>query len=261
MAENPEEKISPSYPFESAEVENTENAEVKSTEAEDAEVKSTEAEGVEGAESIGDTKATVTEDTDKKASDPIKAITALRKENQALKRQIEQVAILLQQQQQMKLPQQQQAPPDPFEKLDDDDVITVADMKRVLKMYSQQQQQQQSQQPQMDPRELQLRAQYDDYDDAIKQIPDLLKETPHLRSAIINSENPYLTAYSLVQLYKGKAKSDDDNETATKLMDNLAKPRSAGKVTSGSGATKANYYATLDDKGLDAMIAKVKRGQ
>lgn len=252
MAENPEfANISPSYPFDAPKAQ--EPAEPEVTEESSGQESDESTELQVPAESEGEQEP----EAKPKKGDPIEAIVALRKENQALKQQLQQVAAYLQQQQAQPAQRKQEPPPDPLGKLDDDDVITVADMKKVLQFYAQQAQAQ-PQQPAVDPRELAIRTQFPDYDDSIKQIPALLEEYPHLRSAIVGSENPFLTAYSLVQMYKGKSKQGD--KAVQKLMDNMSKPRSSGKVASGGGASKASYYASLDDKGLEAMIAKVKRG-
>lgn len=190
--------------------------------------------------------------------DPREAIVALRRENQQLKQQMQYMSAVVQQSQQQ--PQQPGQQQDIFAEYDDDDVITVADMKKVL------QQQGQPQQRGPDVRELQMMVQFPDYEQEIQKIPKLLENAKFLVSAISNSENPFMTAYFLAKHFadgqpqqqpKGQG---GNNQVAQQIMDNLSKPRSVSQAGSGGTIARANYYAQLDDDALEAEITKAKRG-
>jgi len=171
--------------------------------------------------------------------------------------------------------EQPQQPQDPFANYDDDDVVTVADMKKVLQQQQapsgQQQAPQQQGQPQqatgqLDARELQMQTQYSDYQQEIQKIPTILQQNPHLESAIRNSENPFMTAYSLAKQFTGAQSGQQqqpgqgNSQQAQQVMDNLNKPQSVSQAGGGGVISKANYYAQLDDDKLEAAIARAKRG-
>lgn len=196
--------------------------------------------------------------------DPREAIVALRRENQRLKQQMQYMSAVVQQSQQQ--PQQPGQQQDIFAEYDDDDVITVADMKKVLQQQGQPRQQGQPQQRGPDVRELQMMVQFPDYEQEIQKIPKLLENAKFLVSAISNSENPFMTAYFLAKHFadgqpqqqpKGQG---GNNQVAQQIMDNLSKPRSVSQAGSGGTIARANYYAQLDDDALEAEIAKAKRG-
>jgi hypothetical protein len=73
-----------------------------------------------------------------------------------------------------------------------------------------------------------------------------------LESAIRNSDNPYLTAYTLAKQFGG--------QQAQRIMQNLSAPGTAGQAGGGGAIGQAGYYAQMDDQTLEAEIAKAKRG-
>lgn len=199
------------------------------------------------------------------AGDPKDAIIALRRENQQLK---EQMSFIAGQQAVKATPPPQNQPDqkaDFFKDFDDDDVVTVADMKRVLQKQSQaapaapaQATAQPGQQPgQPDVRELQIQIQHSDYQQEIQKIPTILQQAPQFASAIRNSENPFLTAYTLAKGFQTGAPAPTPG---AQIIDNLAKPGSPSQATGGGGVSRENYFSQLSESDLEKEIARVKRG-
>lgn len=213
---------------------------------------------------------------------PLSVVQSIRQELQEAKQREAQWQAMyaqIQQQQQPVQPQQpqgqQQGPESLLSDYDDDDVITVADMKKVLQQsqLQQPQQPQQFQQPQPvqqpqpglgqpDPRELQMRSMYPDYDQAIQQIPNILQQAPQLESAIRNSDNPYQTAYLLAKQIggQGQAQQSQGAQNAQQIQQNLQKPGTAGQVSGGGGISKADYYANMSKEEFEKRRAQILRG-
>jgi hypothetical protein len=125
---------------------------------------------------------------------------------------------------------------------------------------------------QPDVRELQTQIQYPDYQQVIQnQLPNVLQNAPHLESAIRNSDNPYLTAYTLAKQFGGQQpqgqpqpaqgqQAPQGQQQAQRIMQNLSTPGTAGQAGGGGAIGQAGYYAQMDDQTLEAEIAKAKRG-
>ena len=206
---------------------------------------------------------------------PVNVVQSIRQELQSLKQQnayLQQMAMQPQQQ-----PQGQQGPGqqnDPLADYEEDDVITVADMKKLMQQQmAQQPQQPQGQQPGQQPgqpqhpdmREMQMRSMYSDYDQIIsQQLPTVLQQNPHLESAIRNSSNPYATAYTIAKQMGGQGAPQGQPQgspnQAQQVVNNLQKPGTASQASGGGAISRAGFFAQMDDQTLEAEIAKAKRG-
>jgi hypothetical protein len=114
-----------------------------------------------------------------------------------------------------------------------------------------------------------VRAQYPDYDQAIQQLPNVLQQAPHLETAIRNSDNPYLTAYTLAQQMGNapqgqqqppQGQGEQAPQDAQRIQRNLQKPGTAGQVSGAGGVGKADYYANMSKDEFERRRAQILRG-
>ena len=164
-----------------------------------------------------------------------------------------------------------------FEGMEDDDVLTAGDVKKIVGALT-------KATPKSDASntaiaEISVMLKNPDYEEVVKTyLPELLKEKPHLASAIRKSDNPYLTALDLAKTsakyVKDKAAKDTAaNKTdaeklkeaelaAQKAKENLEKVKSGHEFSGSSGGLgKAQEYENMSDDDLEARIAQVKRGK
>lgn len=146
---------------------------------------------------------------------------------------------------------------DPLANLEDDDLLDAKTARKIV--------QQQSKQNQQAFSELQVRSQFQDYDDVIQnQLPKVIEEKPYLKEAIMSSQNPYVLAYELGK--SAKAKTDQNSQeqgTLEQQLDKYANTPGSPSQTSGQGGptSGADHYANLSMEDLDKEIAKAKRGE
>lgn len=203
---------------------------------------------------------------------PLHVLQAIRQENQQLKAEVDRIK-----QQQTQQPQGGDDD-DPYKGYDPDDVVTVADIKKIMSKQSPQkgqgQGQQQQGQPAWTPQDIpimenQIRQKHTDYDNTIQQLPNLTNQYPHLLEDIKRSSNPPLTAYAYVkhllgdqqhQSQGGQGGNKQMAGDADKALKNLERPGSAGKVSGQSAISQTGYFAGMSDEELEQHMAKVKRG-
>ena len=153
---------------------------------------------------------------------------------------------------------------DLLEGVDEDDVMTVGEMKKILKKQAEsftKEKEEFGQKVGGFISEVQMIVGNPDYKDVIsKNLPNVLKAKPALAAAIKSSQNPYLLAYELGKLdpsYKAKETGDRIDKDAQKIIDNLEKPQ-LGKGGGGGGLDKVDAYAKLTDDQLEERISQVK---
>lgn len=203
---------------------------------------------------------------------PLHVLQAIRQENQQLKAEVDRIK-----QQQTQQPQGGDDD-DPYKGYDPDDVVTVADIKKIMSKQSPQKGQEQGQgqqgQPAWTPQDIpimenQIRQKHTDYDNTIQQLPNLTNQYPHLLEDIKRSSNPPLTAYAYVkhllgdqqhQSQGGQGGNKQMAGDADKALKNLERPGSAGKVSGQSAISQTGYFAGMSDEELEQHMAKVKRG-
>lgn len=162
-------------------------------------------------------------------------------------------------------PKETKAEEDLFSGLDEDDVLTVREMKNILKKQAESLEREKQALIQSlggTISEVQMMLTYPDYKDVItKHLPNVLKEKPHLRQAIVNSSNPYMLAYELGKLdpeYTKSKKMDEIDMKSQKIIENLSKPQLGGAKGKGA-ADLVNHYLNLTDEQLEERIAQIKR--
>lgn len=205
---------------------------------------------------------------------PLHVLQAIRQENQQLKAEVDRIK-----QQHTQQPQGGDDD-DPYKGYDPDDVVTVADIKKIMSKQSPQKGQEQGQQqgqqgqPAWTPQDIpimenQIRQKHTDYDNTIQQLPNLTNQYPHLLEDIKRSSNPPLTAYAYVkhllgdqqhQSQGGQGGNKQMAGDADKALKNLERPGSAGKVSGQSAISQTGYFAGMSDEELEQHMAKVKRG-
>lgn len=201
---------------------------------------------------------------------PLEVVQSIREESKEAKERARQLEQYIQQMQQQGNQQQQQSN-DPFGDSDDDEFLTVGQARKIM--------QQQEQQSQQVMREMQMRQTVPDYDDVVQNyLPELIKEKPHLRDAILSSGDPYSLAYELGSSFKQAKQQkpaadtqqqqseqpaqEGQSELEKTLDKNQQKPGSVSQVGTGAqgGMDDAAVYQHMPVSDLDEEIAKVKRG-
>lgn len=150
---------------------------------------------------------------------------------------------------------------DPFSGREDDDVITVAEMRRIVS--------QMTSHIGGSLEEARLAANKSDYAEVVKNhLPNYLQSNPEmirvLRSLppVVRPGLAYLfgTLDPNYQAKKNQAKlATETSGDAARIAANKAKPNMAGKG-GGSPLAKASLYESMDDAELERTIAKVKMG-
>jgi hypothetical protein len=152
---------------------------------------------------------------------------------------------------------------DPFADLDEDDVVDVPTMKRIFSQF------QQATSRQL--REIQLRAQFPDIEETIRDhLPNALNKNPGLQQALRQSGDPLL-AYQIAKYEKqlregangqgqGNGSAQDQGQDVTqRILNNLGKPQNPGTTGGGgSGVDAAHAYLNMSDDDLEKRIAEVK---
>jgi len=148
---------------------------------------------------------------------------------------------------------------DLFAGLEEDDVMTVADVKKIVTKSIG------SLQGQFKKglSEVQMALSYPDYSQVIREhLPNVLKTNPALAQAIRTSDSPHLIAYVLARSdpeFVKKSTSDKQTNEAQRIIDNALQTGSASQAGGGGGAQgQAEFYANLSDDALEKRIAEVK---
>jgi len=137
--------------------------------------------------------------------------------------------------------------------IDDDELITAKDLKKALsekdKSYKEQ------------LLELKARAKYSDFQEVLTKYGKKLPEA--VRSAVMNSEDPFASAYeackSSADYYKDQI-SSTQHEYAKKAEENLKKPSSASSVGGAGSLSKDNIYKNMSLADIRAIANKRASG-
>jgi hypothetical protein len=150
---------------------------------------------------------------------------------------------------------------DPFSGREEDDVITVAEMRRIMS--------QMSSQIGGSLGEARLAADKPDYTEVVQtHLPNYLQSNPEmiqvLRSLPPHSRPGLAYLFGTLdpnyQAKKNQAKlAKETSGDATRIAANKAKPNMAGKG-GGSPLSRAGHYETMDDAELERTISQVKMG-
>jgi len=162
-------------------------------------------------------------------------------------------------------PQEQQGQPqDPFEGLEDDDVLTVADVKKLMA---------QVQRPAVDPnlykeiQMLKLSVQEPNWQDIIKNyLPDMINSNPLLGQMIQNAPNPLEAALHIAKLnprYQQQQQQQQvPQQQSQQIIDQLInKPASPDQFGGGGGVSKADKIASMSDEEFDKYVQDVLSGK
>lgn len=152
---------------------------------------------------------------------------------------------------------------DPLNGIGDEDVLTGADFKRALGGYLQTKEKQFEERLNQQSSQLsimQMKAQYPDYEDVVRQTVNMAERDPALAEALRTSSNPGLLAYRLGK--SAQPQQNQQSEQAQRIVENSKKPGSITQASTGSSAlSKADFFLNMSDKDFEAHVAKVKRGQ
>lgn len=203
---------------------------------------------------------------------PLEVVQSMRDELKDAKERARRAEYFAQQGQQQQQQQQSQKSTDPLDEMEEDDFLTAGQARKII-----QRQQQQSEQV---LREMQLRQQTPDYDDVIKNdLPKLVEQKPHLRDAILSSQDPYSLAYELGRSYRdtqGAAQQQQSqegspaegtnveqgselNQALQKQQQTPGSPSQAARAQRGT-VSQESRYDTMSPEEFEEEIRKVRRG-
>ena len=153
----------------------------------------------------------------------------------------------------------------PLDRISEDDVITGGEFKAALQSMMQEKEQsfqQKLAQYEQQMSVMQMKAQYPDYDNVVRETVKMAEQNPALAEAIRSSSNPHLLAYQLGKANTGNsAMASRQVEEARRMVENSQKPGSLAGATGGGGAlSKADFIMNMSDQDFENHVAKVKRG-
>lgn len=218
----------------------------------------------------GDAGQQVEKAADEQVNVPLRVVTALKEELKQTKAQAkqfsEQLAAFNNQGRQEPAKKEEPAK-SPLDGLEDSDIVTVADVKKILKSTSGKNGALTSK-----LEHLQFSVDHPDYKEAIGKLGTALKNDPDLaeriHSDIKGSTNPLATAYNYAKLVSktptqskaGKSDLDIMDELET-IIANQKKPGSPAQVQGGGGAvSKAEKIKTMTPKEFDEHLERIKNG-
>jgi len=153
----------------------------------------------------------------------------------------------------------------PLDNLAEDDVVTGGEVKAVLQnVISQQEQsfQQKVAQYEQQMQIMQMKSQFPDYENVVRETVKMAEQNPALAEAIRTSSNPGLLAYQIGRnANAGAAQPSQQVEEARRMVENAQKPGSLAGATGGGGAlSKADFFLNMSEQDFEQHVAKVKRG-
>lgn len=141
--------------------------------------------------------------------------------------------------------------------ISDDDVLTGADLKKVLQAKENQINSQLTKY-QRELAAMRLKSKYQDYDNVVGNTLKLAQTDTELAEALTSSSNPGLLAYHIGKSFEKKAEASRD---AQRMVENASKPKSLSQAQTGtSGLSKTDYFLNMSDSDFEKHIAKVKFG-
>lgn len=153
----------------------------------------------------------------------------------------------------------QQAPKQQEDTGSDDDLLTRAEMKRML--------QEKEAQIGATLNELRIQNQYRDFNDVVNKdnLSEITNNYPGLGEAIMSSKDPNLIAYVIgknSERYRSKSQSQQQNADAKKIIANSQKPGASATASSGGGAlSKADFFMNMSDEDFEKEVSRVKRSK
>ena len=159
--------------------------------------------------------------------------------------------------------QQEQPQQNPFEGLEDDDVLTVADVKKLMA---------QVQKPAVDPnlykeiQMLKLSVQEPKWQETIKNyLPDMINSNPLLGQMIQNAPNPLEAALHIAKLnprYQQEQQQQQQQQAPQQIINQLMnKPASPDQFGGGGGVSKADKISAMSDEEFDKYVQEVLSGK
>lgn len=180
---------------------------------------------------------------------PVSALQAERQQRQQLQEQLrmmqDHVELLRTNQMQ---PKQQK---DQFTDLSDDDVLTVGQAKKFVSELGQKQK--------AEVEELKMITQYPDYAETVKKyLPELIKENPELRDAIMNAPNPPKTAYIMAKKSDAylKERGLERSPEAKKLVQQQQRAGNLSSVGSSTPASQVSSWKSMSDADFQKHVSK-----
>lgn len=170
---------------------------------------------------------------------PVAALQAERRERQQLQ---ENVKLL---QDHLSLMQANKPAPktDEFDNLNDQDVLTVGEAKKFISNFQRQQQ--------MAVQELKIAQQYTDYNEVVrKYLPNVLKDDPELKDVIMNSPDPYKTAYYLAKRsdsYLQEQRNANRSPEAKQAASNMQRPGNLSSVGQAVPSSQTSHWKQMSD--------------
>lgn len=130
----------------------------------------------------------------------------------------------------------------------DDDILTVGQAKRAF------------QEMQRANEELRVAARHKDYEEVItKFLPEAIKENPHIRDWIENSNSPYEQAYYMAKksdAYLKERVAKSRSQDAAKLSKNTKTAGNLSAIGANSTARGTTDYKSMSDSDFDALVAR-----
>lgn len=177
---------------------------------------------------------------------------ALRENYEALKRQNDLLQMQLAQNE--AAPQRQDVDLNQFR---DDDIPTYGELK---KLFNQEQKQRSQYLEQI--KDLQMRTQYNDYSDVVKQyLPDVLQEDPDLALAIKDNPQMHKLAYRLAQAsprYHEHRLAKQNNAAVNRIVENTTRPQPATATKNISVQDEEARMSSMSDQQLWDMFNMAK---
>jgi hypothetical protein len=191
---------------------------------------------------------------------PVSVVQKMRQEQRALKESMEELkqeralyrAQLMNQQQ-----PQAQAPRNPLDDIPDDEVMTGADLKKIVPAL-------------MGPfaqaiNEAKVTGKNPDFQDVItKHLPKVLEKRPHLARLIQTSQDPLTLAYEIGitdPAYGQKKNEEGFSDRSKKAADNARKPGSLGSIKGPGSQRSEEHYSNMSDDDIEKQIQKVMYGK
>lgn len=182
---------------------------------------------------------------------PLSALQAERQQRQQLQEQNRMMQDHIELLRSNQLAQPKQQARDQFADMSDDEVLTVGQAKKFVSQLGQQQK--------AEVEELKMATQYPDYADTVKKyLPEVIKENPELRDAIVNSPNPYRTAYILAKKSDSylKERGMERSPEAQKVVQQQQRAGNLSAVGSSTPATQVSSWKHMSDAEFQKHVNK-----
>lgn len=135
---------------------------------------------------------------------------------------------------------------DPLDALEDDDIVTVADIKKLIPKYAQNATQDLISKREIEREIERFPERHKDYFDVIKHADEFEKENPEVAQAIANAPNPRAAGYKVIKNWlQIKQKVNEPSQIATKAEENAKKPVSSQAVGTTSPLNDVRKYERM----------------